>query len=471
MAIRAGHFLDPEREQVERSIGLEVENTVQVLKGSQVSQAELAAQFTHPATLDRAGVAHHDRFLGSRYGSGKLYYDCGMIEFDTAEAMGPAAAAYEDMRGIERLGAIVAATKIPHSGIYRTAGSDVPPKRGQPSKSGVSTGCHENFLIPRVISDDTLIDWLLPSALALRAIWAGAGALRRDGFWWSQKVVGIGGEPICRYVGRRTAHGGKPMVLIPPTENDVNTIGDDEYARAEVRFADPSMSIVEEFLSLADISLTLRLIELQRVVGREILRGLCLADPVGAAYRYARDITLKHAELTLDGQTVTALDGQEKFVETFELLDDQVRLPPSEKLAIAGLRSVVDSLRGSRPEKVEYTRLARARLAAVRRHLVLSKDRKQADLKGGNAVIMAQNLQLDRIIPLGKGLTYWRDIAAADGLAREVMRLGQEAGLTKRARHRAAIIDGDGSGSTVVSWASYLDGKGKLRRLGNAYGE
>jgi hypothetical protein len=465
MRIRPEDFSNPDSPLPRRSIGIESEYTFQPRRGGPD-----VYHFTSALLLDRLGIAHHGQYLGSAYGAGRLYPDCALIEYATAEAMGPAAAAVEDMRGVQSLSTIIAGSGYPYKALYRTAGTYLPEVPGEVAK-GVTTGQHENFLLPRAVSRDKLIEWVLPTALALRAVWAMAGTLRGDSFVWSQKVWGIGDRPISRLYGRRTAHGKKPMVLIPSGNMDVDTIGDSRFARAEVRVADPSLSVVNEFVSLADISLTLRLLELQQLVGRDALVGMSLVDPVGAAQRYAADLTLKHTELTCDDKTVTALDGQESYLDAFEVINQRAQLPEDEKLAIVVMRNIVDELRRSRPEIAEYTKLALARTGAAPRHYALSRGRTQADVRADNKVVMAENLAWDMVLPMGRGLAYWSKVAERDQLVARVYALAAAAGLTPRARHRAAIIDGDGSGSVVVNWSTYLDGREQKRSFGSAYGD
>jgi len=451
-----------------RTIGLECEYNLQVSPDSDKGGYD----FVSPVALNGSGVANHGGYLGEAHGAGRVYPDVGHLEFDTRESPGPAAAAVEDIEGIARIADVVTRTGYAHDGLYRLAGTYVQNGRvesftGQTDRSsaGRTSGYHENYLIPRAVSTDSLIDALLPTVLATR-VWGMSGTLRREGFVFGQKVWGNGGNPVERTLARRTTHGEKPMVIIPPIISDQDTIGSDSWARAEVRMADPGLSIVNRYLSFAEVSLALRLVELQRIVGRTAIERICLADPVHAAKRFGGDLSLQ-AVAVVGEKTTTWLDTQEQLLDLFEVLNEKVQLPEDEKLAIVAIRSLLTALRQSKPAHAEYANLVRLRTDFAPRHQFISHGKNQTAINAYSHEAMQRNLLWDRVLPAGNGYRYWAGMSAKDPLARQVRLLAEQSGKTRRSVVRALIIDKDTNGSQVLNWSRYRDPTGTVRSLGD----
>jgi hypothetical protein len=451
-----------------RTIGTECEYNMQPVKGD----GNPSSTFVNAASMAVVGVRNHHGFLGSEFGSGRAYPDVGHLEFDTAEAVGPASAAVEDLAGIDRLSKIVELAEEEHGGIYRLSGTYIKDGLVDGGKSrsnvGRSSGYHENYLIPREASDTPLTDQLLPTALATR-IWAMNGTLR-DTFVLSQKVWGLGGAPVERSLARRTTHKNKPMIIIPPVHNDADTIGNAEWARIEVRAADPGLSLVNRFTNFAAFSLTMRLVEQQRRIGADTIAQVCLKDPVEAARQYAGNLALDSTAETLAGKQVTALDTQETLLEMFEQLQEDIALPEDELLSIIALRSIIDGLRQSRPQYAEYSKLSRVRVEFAPKHLFVTEKRPQTQVRAANYATMQRVLDWDRILPEGSGRQYWRAMTAKDPLAPHIVRLAKQSGISRRARRRARMIDTD-DGREVVNWSKYKNPKGVLRSLGHPIGD
>lgn len=413
--------------------------------------------------LAAAGIAHHGYFLGKQGGRGKLYPDVGHLEFDTAECVGVASAAVADLDGIRIVSDIIDASGKPHNGLYRLAGTFIPnglvDNSGSRSSVGRTSGYHENYMIPRSISDDPLIDMLVPSILATR-IYAMNGTLHKGGFVWSQKVWGSGGNPVERSLDRRTSHGDKPMLTIPPVSVDKDTIGAEEFARGEVRVADPGMSLVARYAGLAAVSLGFRLIEHQRVLSRGKLERISLASPVDAAKEFAGDLTLKKTQTNRAGKQVTALNVAEQMLTQWHNLARRVELPPDEYFALqVVIPALISALAASRPEKAEYSVEARMRLDAAARHTFIAKGKDPSLAVPDNKAAMQRNIEWDKVLPKGPGMKYWTAVTPNDPMAQAILAFARLNGVSPRAIERAAIIDNSGR-DTVQNWASYRDPAG-----------
>ena len=454
-----------------RPMGTECEYNQQLIPGGVVT----SAHFLNNQTLRNCGIRIQNGYVGEKYGAGKVYPDVGHLEFNSRESMGPASAALEDLKGIVHLSNIVNATGYLHKGIYRLSGTYIPNgliEGGGRDSRGRTSGYHESYLFPRSLEYSDAFTHLLPSASAFQ-VWSRGGTLRHEGFVFSQKVWGNGGDPIEHSLQRRTSHGNKPMITVPPITSDSDTLGNPLWARAEIRMPDPGLSLVNRFLSFANVSLALRLVEqAERLqLTRERLANICLADPVAAAKAYAGDLTLKVTAETIDGRRLTALNGQEGMLDLFESLQAEVALPEDEKIAIAGIRGVIDALRASRPAQAEYANLARLRVEFAPKHQFISKDRPQTDIKASSKVAMHRNIEWSRVLPVGPGLRYWRTVEAQDPFAAQVRELAVTAGVSKRSTRRAGIIDDPNSKRLVANWSYYNDATGARRSLGSPAGD
>lgn len=454
-----------------RPMGTECEYNQQLIPGGVVT----SAHFLNNQVLRNCGIRIQNGYVGEKYGAGKVYPDVGHLEFNSRECMGPASAAVEDLKGIVHLSNIVAATGYGHKGIYRLSGTYIPNgliEGGSRDSRGRTSGYHESYLFPRSLEYSDAFTHLLPSASAYQ-VWSRGGTLRSEGFVFAQKVWGNGGAPIEHSLQRRTSHGSKPMITVPPSTSDSDTLGDPIWARAEIRMPDPGLSLVNRFLSFANMSLALRLVEqAERLeLTRERLANICLADPVGAAKAYAGDLALQVTAETIDGSRFTALNGQEAVLDLFEIMQGEIALPEDEKLAIAGIRTAVDALRASRPAQADYTGMAKLRVEFAAKHQFIGKDRPLSEIKAGSKPVMQRNIEWSRILPVGPGLRFWRGIEGRDPFAAQVKELAAAAGVSKRSALRASIIDDPNSKKLVANWSYYNDARGVSRSLGSPAGD
>lgn len=388
----------------ERYIGTECEYNLQnyARDGSRID----LKNYITAAILSDAGLYRYGQFISN---GARLYIDVGHLEYATPECLGPRQAAAADLAGILVMQKIISASKLPHKGLYRLTGSYLP-KQGAPLSSvampeGNTSGYHENFLIPRSIGQDPLIDRMLPSFLASR-IWAMSGTLHNS-FVFSQKVWGIGGKPIARQIERRSGHGSKPMAMIPPENNDEGTIGAKEWARLEVRYADAGFSPKGRYLSLAATSLLLRMIEHVELVGMSKLATLQVERPKRAAITFASDLTLRKTVPMCDGRQLSALDIQESYAEAAIDLAEAIELPPSEQPAPHMWMEMCQAMRASRPDEGEYGQLVRE-IDIAAKHFYLSQRHPQDALSYLNHDAMQRVLVWDRVLPDGGAIKWWQ---------------------------------------------------------------
>lgn len=382
-----------------RIIGTECEYNVQTGVDKNGKEFRTKDYISREAIFE-AGFAAVGQYLSN---GARIYEEIGRhLEYSSPECLGPTQAAAADLAGVIAVKKIVKASGLPHKGIYRITGSFLP------GKEGTTNGYHENYLIPRSVMDTTIVDRLLPSFLASRT-WAMSGSLRRS-FVLSQKVWGLGdNKPVTRVLERLTSAGNKPMCIMRPQSSDKDVIGtNNDWARAEVRFADAGLSPTNRFLGLAATSLALRLFEYSKKVGGvSQLDQLQLKNPVQAAKVFAGDLSFKKVVETDQGKKYSALDIQEAFAEFALELSNRVALPDDEVQAVHVLLDLYQRLRQSDFASGDYYGLDRL-LDVAAKHQYLLTRHKPNELSSRNSEASQRNLLWDKIEPDGGGMLWWR---------------------------------------------------------------
>lgn len=432
----------------ERIIGAECEYDIQAETGIDKSE------FISPLALGKLGVKAAQAkssngpyyFLGN---GGKVYQDVGEhIEYATPECLGPRQAAAADMAGTMLVASMVEATGIEHRGLFRSASMYRRRAEGdeKPTVDEDTRGYHENYLIPRELTEVSQLEKAIPAYLASR-IWAMGGMLR-DEFSISQKAWGIGGSPFEHRRKRLVDHGQKPMCILPPDKSDGDITRDPKWARLEVRFADPTQAPTARFLSFAATSLVLRMLEHDHLVKKD-LDKLTIKNPAEAAYLFASDLTLQKTVTMEDGRQMSALDIQEAFAEIALTLSDEIDLPEDENDAVHLWMEICDNLRATQPDQIDYNdTIYEIEFAA--RHYYLARKNGPGPLHYGEENAY-RNLGWDRVAPLGGSRKWWQHFPSRHIDRNEVNRLTLHPPLNTRARWRAEAINTDDS-FEHISW-------------------
>lgn len=451
--IHPEHFYSPQ--PPERIIGTECEYNLQegCLRGRQLAVAE----YISAKKVRRIGLRKEGSFLSN---GGKLYEDMYHVEYASPESLGPKEAAETDLAGIELVSRVAAASGLPHNGLFRLTGSFLHEK-DKPDIDGRTSGYHENYMIPRVVSERQSLDEVIPTFLASR-IWNMSGTLRDD-FVFSQKVWGIGGQPITRNIERRTVDGNKPMAIIPP--NDVDTVGNPVWARLEVRYADAGQSPLGRYIGFAATSMVLRLVEYEAVLEAD-LSGIGFKDPVYAARLFAEDLTLKKTAELNDGRFVTALDAQEILIEIIRKLADLITLPKSEIDALPEWANIVEKMRSSRPDQGEYNGL-QTKLDLAAKHITLLRRHGDSNLHRNNPEAMQSTILWDRVLSIGAGRKWWQYFGAEVLDAARIRNFVYNPPNT-RAKRRCNELKTDVKSLGGVDWA-HVRKNGKVILMADPY--
>lgn len=421
----------------DRIIGTESECNIQVTRDISPSD------YIDNEAIEAAGYHAVHGFLHTGL---RVYPDMQHLEICTGELLGLRQAAAGDAAAILTLNKIVTASGLPHNGLHRHSGTTIGGRER-------TSGYHQNFMFPREIAETNLFDTVVASHLTSR-VQSMTGALK-DRFVLSQKVKGIGNPAITRAVERRTEHGRKPMAMIPPVSSDADTVGNPDWARLEVRFADPGSSLTSQFLDFAATSLVLRILEHPDVISTKKLRKHSFANHAQAARDFSSDLTFKEVAVAVNGKSYTALDYQEVLAEAAANLAERIELPEDEDRAIDLWFSAIDKMRASDLPNSTYAGLLKM-LDFAPRHRYLSKNFESEDLHSSNAQALEASLTWDRILPSGGGMTYWGKVESAYVSQEEVLHLVDNAPATRAAARGNLILRGARSATWSKVDSTYL---------------
>ena len=245
---------------------------------------------------------------------GRLYVDHGHPEYATPECTGPAQATLAD-----RAGDLLVARGTE---LLRRRGVAARLFKNNVDGKGATYGTHENYLVPRAIDFDDLVQALVP-LLVVRPLLVGSGRVgigavaRGADFQISQradyleKVVGLGTTVDRPLVNTRDEPHADPerwrrLHLVPGDANCFDTM---------------------TWLKLGMTSLVLQVLADGVPASWRRLR---LADPVTQAREVSRDTRLRGALELADGRRLSALEILEQYLETVRgHLGDQGRAAPA----------------------------------------------------------------------------------------------------------------------------------------------
>lgn len=448
----------------ERIIGTECEYTVQNYGDS---ENPIPDDIMSDSAINAAQLSIWTEYLSN---GGRLYIDGAVLEYASPECLGPRQAAAADLAGIEVVRKVVAGSNVEHNGVYRYASADVMQNEHHdalmPRKT---TGYHENFMVPRK-SINEVFDAVIPAHLASR-LWAMSGILQADGYRFAQKLAGIGGDAIhYSKDNRRLDELDKPMVLIPPPYQNTDVSLEDHWARVEVRYADPGLSPLIRYLSLAATSLVLRLVEhADRLDNRPALEALRLKDPVEAARRVTDTLSLRTLIQTEQNQFVTATDISEMLAIQAEYLSRHIQLPADEEAAIPLWFDVIDLLRSSNPQKGDYGDLIKFSDFAARHHRLLARSQgKKLTSRNEKQIAIATNW--DRIDENGTGLKWW-EYFGNDQVPQSMIDSLVTTAPNTRAAKRAEFIKKQNDNVQYMTWAYYVNEYNEEVSYSDPYGK
>ena len=231
---------------------------------------------------------------------GRLYVDHGHPEYATPECTGPAQATLAD-----RAGDLLVARGAE---LLRRRGVAARLFKNNVDGKGATYGTHENYLVPRAIDFDDLVQALVP-LLVVRPLLVGSGRVgigavaRGADFQISQRA-----DYLEKVVGLGTTVN-RPLV----NTRDEPHADPERWRRLHLVAGDANCFDTMNWLKLGMTSLVLQVLADGVPASWRRLR---LADPVAQARDVSRDIRLRGALELADGRRLSALEILEHYLET-----------------------------------------------------------------------------------------------------------------------------------------------------------
>ena len=240
----------------------------------------------------------------------RLYLDVGSHpEYATAEACTPMDATAQDTAG-ERIRGRLALNAQRRLRSDSDGHATVHLFKNNVDSAGHSFGCHENYLLRRVVPLSAVDRELIPF-LVTRQLFAGAGRVTDSGFELSQRA-----DFLDDAVSSSTTRS-RPMV----NTRDEPHADPKRFRRLHVIVGDSNRSPTATWLKLATTHLVLCIIEEHsRSHTASPLAGYALANPGGAIRAVSRDMSgsvmLTLADQAEHGRAMSALQIQRGYCET-----------------------------------------------------------------------------------------------------------------------------------------------------------
>lgn len=230
---------------------------------------------------------------------GRLYVDGAHPEYSTPECTTP-----RDLVTYEKAGERIISLCREMARQARRGGQIFVYKNNTDGK-GNSYGYHENYLISREVSFQTILHHLVPF-LVTRQIFAGAG-----------KVGSENRTPYVSYQLSQRADFFEVLVdLNTMVKRPIINTRDEphadpsRYRRLHVIVGDANMSEVTTYLKVGTTALVLSMME-----DGYVLSGMELEDPVLAIKEISRDLSLKRRVKLVDGRELTPIEIQKEYLD------------------------------------------------------------------------------------------------------------------------------------------------------------
>ena len=230
----------------------------------------------------------------------RLYVDHAHPEYSSPEVTSPRDAVLWDQAGDEVM-------RRAAEQAQRLGGGQLLLYKNNTDNKSVSYGAHENYLVPRALPFESLVQGLTPFFVS-RQIFCGAGRVGRGqlgqgaGFQISQRADFFEAE-----VGLETTVN-RPII----NTRDEPHAHWDANRRLHVIIGDANLGQVSTLLRVGTTNLVLALIEAGCAPALE------LADPVAALQTISHDTGLKATVRLRDGRMLTAIDLQGLYLDAAE---------------------------------------------------------------------------------------------------------------------------------------------------------
>ncbi|MGP9693033.1 depupylase/deamidase Dop [Brachybacterium sp. AOP25-B2-12] len=364
----------------------------------------------------------------------RLYVDHAHPEYSSPEVTRAREAVVLDRAGeliaIEAMRRLDAIEEVPSIALYKN----------NTDGKGASYGTHENYLLDRDIPFEHVVAALVPF-FATRSVLTGAGRVgigtkgQRPGFQISSRADFFEAE-----VGLETTLN-RPIV----NSRDEPHADARRHRRLHVIIGDATQVETATYLKLGMTSLVLAALEAERRTGEPILPVLRLVDPVEAVHVISHDPTLAATVETLDGEHLTGLDIQRRYLAAIAPRADTS--DPETADVLAQWAELLDLL-GEDPL------LAADRVEWAAKLSLLEHYRSRHGLDWGDPRLLAIDLQFSDLRPARSLYARLRDSGAVRRLVAEdeAARAVATPPATTRAHLRGALIGAHPDAVPSAGW-------------------
>lgn len=272
----------------------------------------------------------YNRQLNKLLGNGgRLYVDGAHPEYSTPECLAP-----REIVAHERAGELIAQKALRALDHARGAGNPFVLYKNNSDGKGNSYGYHENYLVSRAVSFDTLARVLAPFFVT-RQIFAGAG-----------KVGAENQTSPCEFqISQRADFFESLMDLNTMVKRPIINTRDEphtdpsKYRRLHVIVGDANMAELSTFLKIGTLSLVLDMVEAGWAIP-----GFELENPVRAIKEVSRDLEVKQTLKLADGRPTTALHIQRAYLQAAAEFSATRPVSPQSQEVLQRWGNVLDSL-------------------------------------------------------------------------------------------------------------------------------
>lgn len=264
---------------------------------------------------------------------GRLYVDGAHPEYSTPECSNP-----REVVRYEKAGERIIESCLEFANRIRGKEEEIFLYKNNTDGKGNSYGYHENYLLPRSIPFEKIMEQLIPF-LVTRQIYCGAGKTGAENR----------AERVDYQISQRADFFETLVDLNTMVKRPIINTRDEphadakKYRRLHIIVGDTNMSEYTTYLKVGTTSIVLRMIEDGFIEG-SIIERLTLEDPVRAIKEVSHDPTCKKKVNVKGGRSLTPIEIQKEYLELAHVYFSKMDIDPISKDILAKWGYVLDRL-------------------------------------------------------------------------------------------------------------------------------
>ncbi len=254
------------------------------------------------------------------FNGGRLYVDGAHPEYSTPECSNP-----REIIRYEKAGERIVEACLELANRLRQKEEEIFLYKNNTDGKGNSYGYHENYLIPRSIPFEKIMEQLIPF-LVTRQIYCGAGKIGAENR----------AEPADYQISQRADFFETLVDLNTMVKRPIINTRDEphadpkKYRRLHIIVGDTNMSEYTTYLKVGTTSIVIKMIE-DGFIEESIIEGLSIEDPVRAIKEISHDPTCKKKVSVKAGRDLTAIEIQKEYLELAHRYFSKTNIDPISK--------------------------------------------------------------------------------------------------------------------------------------------